>query len=51
MEIIAKLLGHKLPSITQIYLRHDYSTEKRNVVNALERAVTVLPPYPRSTLI
>ena len=40
MEIIAALLGHKLQGVTPIYLRHDYSTEKRNAVDTLERAVT-----------
>ena len=39
MEIVAALLGHKLPGVTPIYLRHDYMKEKREAVEKLSETV------------
>lgn len=38
-EAVSALLNHTNPSITAVYARHDFGREKREAVEAIERAI------------
>lgn len=38
-EAVSALLNHTNPSITAVYARHDFMREKREAVEAIERAI------------
>lgn len=38
-EAVSALLNHTNPSVTAVYARHDFMREKREAVEAIERAV------------
>ena len=39
-EVAEAFLGHKMPGVTAIYLRHDYAQEKRQAADLLQHGIT-----------